>query len=163
MAGYLIMGVMAALFLTVSTIISRKFAGEGVDGFVAGGRNMPFGLITASAMVSWIWAITIMGSAEQGMVLGVSGGFSYAFGSMLPFFVFIPLVMQIRKKMPKCTTFVEFIRVRYGEKLSVLFMFFALLLTLYILLSQGMGLGVVFNTIYGIPFKIAAAVPIIIV
>ncbi len=42
-------------------------------------------------------------------------------------------------------------------------MAFAFLLTLYILLSQGMGLGVVFHTIYGIPYKFAAAVPIIIV
>ncbi len=163
MTGYIIMAVLAVVFLTISTIISKKFAGEGVDGFVAGGRRMPFGLITSSVMVSWIWAITIMGSAEQGMVLGISGGLDYAIGSMLPFFVFIPLVMALRKKMPKCTTFVEFIKVRYGETLSIIFMVFAFALTLYILLSQGIGLGVVFNTIYGMPFWIASAVPIIIV
>ncbi len=108
MTGYLIMAILAVVFLSISTVISRKFAGEGVDGFVAGGRRMPFGLVTSSVMVSWIWAITIMGSAEQGMVLGISGGLGYAVGSMLPFFIFIPLVMALRKKMPKCTTFVEF-------------------------------------------------------
>lgn len=163
MTGYLIMGILAAVFIAMSVAISRKFAGEGVDGFVAGGRRMPFGLITSSVMVSWIWCMTIMGAAEQGMNLGVSGGLNYAIGSMLPFFVFIPLVMALRKKMPKCTTFVEFIKVRYGEKLSILFMIFAFLLTMYILLSQGMGIGNVFNTVYGMPYKIAAAIPILIV
>lgn len=161
--GFLIMAVLAVVFLSISTVIANRFSGEGVDDFVAGGRRIPFGLVTASVMVSWIWAITVIGSSEQGMVLGISGGLNYAWGSMLPFFVFIPLVMALRKKMPKCTTFVEFIKVRYNETLSIIFIAFAFFLTLYILLSQGMGLGVVFNTIYGIPFKAAAAIPIIIV
>lgn len=163
LTGFVIMAVLAVVFLSISTVIANRFAGEGVDDFLVGGRRIPVGLVTASVMVSWIWAITIMGSSEQGMVLGISGGLNYAWGSMLPFFVFIPLVMAIRKKMPRCTTFVEFIRVRYNETLSLIFIVFALLLTLYILLSQGMGLGVVFNTIYGMPFKIAASVPILIV
>lgn len=163
MTGYIIMAVLAVVFLTISTVIANKFSGEGVDDFVAGGRRLPIGLVTSSVMVSWVWAMTIMGSAEQGMTLGISGGINYAWGSMLPFFIFIPLVMCIRKKMPKCTTFVEFIRVRYGETLSLIFVLFAFLLTLYILLSQGIGLGVVFHTIFGMPYKIAAAIPILIV
>lgn len=163
MTGYIIMAVLAVVFLSISTIIGNKYSGDGVDDFVAGGRQIPFGLVTSSVMVSWIWAITIIGSSEQGMVLGISGGLNYAIGSMLPFFIFIPLVMTLRKKMPKCTTFVEFIRIRYGEKLAFTFIIFALFLTFYILLSQGMGLGVVFSTIYGMPYKVAAAIPIIIV
>ncbi|MCD8218217.1 MAG: hypothetical protein LUD01_09290 [Clostridiales bacterium] len=161
--GFIIMIVLAVVFLSISTVIAKRFSGEGVDDFVAGGRRIPFGLVTASVMVSWVWAITVIGSSEQGMVLGISGGLNYAWGSMLPFFVFIPLVMTIRKKMPRCTTFVEFIKIRYNETLSIIFIVFAFFLTLYILLSQGMGLGVVFNTIYGMPYKLAASIPIIIV
>ena len=161
--GYIVMAVLAVVFLGISSIIASKFSGEGVDDFVAGGRKVPFGLVTSSVMVSWLWAITVIGSSEQGMVLGISGGINYAVGSMLPFFIFIPLVMTLRKKMPKCTTFVEFIKVRYGDGLSKVFIVFALLLTLYILLSQGMGVGVVFHTIFGVPYKVAAAVPILIV
>lgn len=163
MTGYIIMAVLAVVFLSISTLIANKFSGAGVDEFVAAGRRMPFGMVTASVMVSWIWCMTIMGASEQGMVLGISGGISYAWGSMLPFFILIPLVLTIRKKMPKCTTFVEYIKVRFGEGLSLIFIVFAFLLTLYILLSQGMGLGIVFNTIFGMPYKAAAAIPIIIV
>lgn len=161
--GYIVMAVLAIVFLSISSIIANKFSGEGVDDFVAGGRKVPFGLVTSSVMVSWLWAITVIGSSEQGMVLGISGGLNYAVGSMLPFFIFIPLVLTLRKKMPKCTTFVEFIKVRYSAGLSRIFIIFALLLTLYILLSQGMGVGVVFHTIFGVPYKVAAAVPILIV
>lgn len=83
MTGYIIMAVLAVVFLTISTVIANKFSGEGVDDFVAGGRRLPIGLVTSSVMVSWVWAMTIMGSAEQGMTLGISGGVNYAWGSML--------------------------------------------------------------------------------
>ena len=153
----------AIIFFAVSTLVSRKYADDGVDDFVAAGRSVPFGLITASVMVSWVWTITIIGSAEAGFNYGVSGGINYAWGAAVPFFVFIPLVMTLRKKMPKCTTFVEFIKVRYGEGVSQLFMIFALGLTFYILLSQGVGMGVVFHALFNMPYKFAAAIPILII
>ena len=60
-------------------------------------------------MVSWVWTTTLMGSAEAGMNFGISGGLNYAWGNAVPFFILIPMVMHLRKKMPKCTTFTEFI------------------------------------------------------
>lgn len=163
MTGYIIMAVFAVIFLSVSTIIDKKYSGEGVDEFVAAGRRVPFGLVTASVMVSWIWTITLIGSAETGYTYGVSGGINYAWGAAVPFFVFIPLVLTLRKKMPKCTTFVEFIKVRYGEGVSRIFMMFALALTFYILLSQGIGMGVVFSALFNMPYKAAAAIPVAII
>lgn len=163
MTGYIIIVVFGVLFLSVSSLIAKKFSTDGVDDFVAAGRKIPFGLVTASVMVSWIWTITIVGSAEAGYNFGVSGGVNYAWGAAVPFFVFIPLVMAIRKKMPKCTTFVEFIKIRYGEKLSTVFIAFALALTFYILMSQGIGMGVVFSALFGMEYKFAAAIPILII
>lgn len=163
MIGYVIMAVFAVVFLSVSAIVDKKYQGEGVDEFVAAGRKVPFGLVTASVMVSWIWTITVIGSAETGYTFGVSGGINYAWGAAVPFFVFIPLVITLRKKMPGCTTFVEFIKIRYGEGTSRIFMTFALALTLYILLSQGIGMGVVFSTLFNMPYKAAAAIPVVII
>lgn len=163
MIGYLIIAIFAIVFLTVSTLVSRKYSGGGVDEFVAAGRNIPFGLVTASVMVSWIWTITIIGSGETGYTYGVSGGINYALGAAVPFFIFIPLVLVLRKKMPKCTTFIEFIKERYGETASKIFIAFALGLTFYILLSQGAGMGVVFSALFHMPYKFAAAIPILII
>lgn len=64
--GYIVMAVLAIVFLSISSIIANKFSGEGVDDFVAGGRKVPFGLVTSSVMVSWLWAITVIGSSEIG-------------------------------------------------------------------------------------------------
>lgn len=163
MTGYIIMAVFAVICLSVSTLVARKYSGGGVDEFVAAGRKVPFGLVTASVMVSWVWTITIIGSAEAGFNYGISGGINYAWGAAIPFFVFIPLVMTLRKKMPKCTTFVEFIKARYGSGVSQMFIVFALALTFYILLSQGVGMGVVFSTLFGMPYKFAAAIPLLII
>lgn len=163
MTGYVIIAAFAIVFLSVSTLVAKKYSGGGVDDFVAAGRRVPFGLVTASVMVSWIWTITIIGSAEAGFNYGVSGGFNYAWGAAVPFFVFIPLVLTLRRKMPKCTTFVEFIKARYGAGISQLFIIFALALTFYILLSQGVGMGVVFSTLFDMPYKFAAAIPLLII
>ena len=76
--GYIILVVFAILFIGISFIVSKKFPIEGVDDFVAAGRGIPAALISASVMVSWVWATTLMASAEAGMSYGISGGVSYA-------------------------------------------------------------------------------------
>lgn len=163
MTGYIIMAAFAIICLGTSSLVARKYSGDSVDEFVSGGRSIPFGLITASVMVSWVWTITIIGSGETGYTYGISGGINYAWGAAIPFFVFIPLVLVLKKKMPKCTTFIEFIKMRYGKRMSQVFIVFALALTFYILLSQGVGMGVVFSSLFGMPYKLAAAIPIIII
>ena len=163
MTGYIIMAVFAFICLGTSSLVARKYSNDSVDEFVSGGRNIPFGLITASVMVSWVWTITIIGNGETGYNYGISGGLNYAWGAAVPFFIFIPLVLILKKKMPKCTTFIEFIKMRYGTRMSQVFIVFALALTFYILLSQGVGMGVVFSSLFRMPYKVAAAIPIIII
>lgn len=61
--GYLILVVFAFVFIGISSLVSKKFPVEGVDDFVAAGRGIPFGIIAASVMISWVWTTTIMGAA----------------------------------------------------------------------------------------------------
>ena len=46
MTGYIMIIAFAIIFFAVSTLVSRKYADDGVDDFVAAGRSVPFGLIT---------------------------------------------------------------------------------------------------------------------
>ena len=161
--GYLILGIFAFIFIGISVIVSKKFPAEGVDDFIAAGRGIPSALIAASVMVSWVWTTTLMGSAEAGMNFGISGGLNYAWGNAVPFFILIPLVMHLRKKMPKCTTFTEFIEQRYNRTTSKLFFLFGVGVIIYVLVAQAVGIGIVFNSMFGIPYEIGAAVPIAIV
>lgn len=161
--GYVILAVFAVIFIGISFVVSKKFPIEGVDDFVAAGRGIPSSLVAASVMVSWVWTTTIMGAAEAGMSFGISGGISYAWGNSVPFFILIPLVLHLRKKMPKCTTFTEFIEQRYGRSVSQLFFIFGMGVIIYVLIAQCVGIGTVFNSMFGVPYEIGAAVPIAIV
>lgn len=161
--GYLILFGFAAMFIGVSYVVSSKFPIEGVDDFVVAGRTIPYALIAASVMVSWVWTTTIMGAAEAGMWFGVSGGINYSWGACVPFFIFIPLVIHLRKKMPKATTFTEFVEQRYGRTASNIFFVFGVGVILYVFTEQGVGIGIAFNHIFGIPYQIAALIPVLIV
>ena len=161
--GYVILAIFAVIFIGISIFVSKKFPIEGVDDFVAAGRGIPSSLVAASVMVSWVWTTTIMGSAEAGMSFGISGGLNYAWGNSIPFFVLIPLVLHLRKKMPKCTTFTEFITQRYGAGVSKLFFIFGIGVIVYVLISQGVGIGILFNSMFGIPYEVGAVIPLAIV
>jgi len=161
--GYIIIVVFAVIFISISFFVSKKFPLEGVDDFVSAGRSIPFALIAASVMVSWVWTTTIMGAAEAGTWYGISGGLNYSWGACVPFFIFIPMVIHLRRIMPKTTTFTEFVKMRYGPKVSGLFFVFGVGVTLYVFMEQGVGLGIAFNTIFGIPYAVGALVPLLIV
>jgi Na+/proline symporter len=161
--GYLILAVFAIVFISISVLVSKRFPMEGVDDFVAAGRSIPYALIAASVMVSWVWTTTIMGAAEAGTWYGISGGINYSFGACIPFFIFIPLVVALRRKMPKCTTFTEFVQERYGKKVSAVFFIFGIGIVLYVFTEQGVGIGIAFNTIFGIPYQLGAFIPVAIV
>lgn len=158
--GYLILSCFAVIFIGISYFVSKRFPIEGVDDFVAAGRSIPYALVAASVMVSWVWTTTIMGAAEAGTIYGVSGGFSYAWGNSIPFFVFIPLVMHLRKKMPKCTTFTEFVEQRYGSGVSKIFFGFGIAVIIYVFIAQGVGIGIAFNSMFGIPYEVAATLAV---
>lgn len=161
--GYIIMALFAFIFIGISFIVSKKFPLEGVDDFVSAGRKVPYALIAASVMVSWVWTTTIMGAAEAGTWYGLSGGFNYSWGACVPFFIFIPLVIHLRRIMPQTTTFTEFVKVRYGPKVSAIFLCFGLGVILYVFTEQGVGIGIVFNTVFDIPYKVGAVIPVLIV
>ena len=65
--------------------------------------------------------------------------------------------------MPKCTTFTEFIEQRYNRTTSKVFFLFGVGVIIYVLVAQAVGIGIVFNSMFGIPYEIGAAVPIAIV
>lgn len=154
MTGYMVLAVFAFVFISLAYFVSKKFPSEGVDDFVVAGRSMPFGIIAASVTVSWIWTTSLMGAAESGFWYGIGGGVAYALGSFVPFFVFIPLILRLRRIMPRCTTFVEFVEQRYDATLQKVFLLFAIGVALYISFEQMMGIGYAISQAFDIPYKV---------
>lgn len=152
--GYVFFALLAALFLGITGYSYRRFKVQSVDELVAGGRRTSLGIISASIAASWVWTLTIFGASEAGLWFGMSGGFHYAWGAVIPFLVFMPIALRLRRIMPKVTTFTEFIYERYGPATHLLFFVAGVGVALYVFTQQMLGAGVLFSTIFGIPFRV---------
>ncbi|MDT8858901.1 Na(+)/glucose symporter [Alkalihalobacillus sp. MEB130] len=156
--GYLILVLFTVILIGIALRIHKKNALGNVDELLTAGRRVPFGFVAASVFVAWVWTGTIMASAEAGVWFGVSGGFNYGWGAIVPFLVFIPIALRLRKIMPKTTTFIEFVRERYGTKLANVFFVFGVALVLYVCVMQAVGIAYSFEYAFGINYKFIAFV-----
>lgn len=140
------------IFLTIAILVSRRAPQGDVDDFVVAGRRLPFGVISASVMVSWLWTTSLLGAAEAGYLFGVGGGFAFALGSAIPFFIFIPIALRLRRIMPEGTTFLEFIKQRYGRTVHHLLLGMTLVMALYICTEQIIGVAYAVSGTYDISY-----------
>ncbi|WP_217586097.1 sodium:solute symporter family transporter [Lentibacillus saliphilus] len=163
MEGYLLLGVFGLFFIMLAIITTKLFNINDADEFIVAGRKLPFGLIAASVMVSWIWTTSLLGSAEAGMWYGIGGGMAFAVGSFVPFFFFLPIVLRIRKLMPNGVTFTSFISGRYGKKLQLVFLFFVILLALYVSTEQLIGIGYAISLPFDIPYTAVVIISAVII
>lgn len=144
------------LFIAVALVVARRSKVDDVDDFLLAGRRLPFGIVAASVMVSWLWTTSLLGAAEAGYLFGVGGGFAFAIGSAVPFFVFIPLALRLRRIMPAGTTYLEFVRLRYGSVMHRLLLGLTILLCLYICVEQVIGIAYAVSLPYDVPYAAVA-------
>lgn len=152
MGGFLLLGIFGIFFIGLALITTKYFAMDDVDEFIVAGRRLPFGLIAASVMVSWIWTTSLLGAAEAGMWFGAGGGLAFAVGSFIPFLIFLPIVLRLRKIMPKTITFTTFIQERYGKTVQLIMLVFVILLALYITVEQLIGIGYSISLVFDISY-----------
>jgi Na+/proline symporter len=163
MIGYGIIAVFGLLFYFISSQAAKRFYVDSVEDFTVAGRSLPFGYLAASILVAWTWTTTIMGAAEAGMWYGISGGLAYSFGAAMPFFIFIPLMLRLKKIMPQAVTFTEFIGERFGSWAKDIYFVFGILVVAYVLIEQAVGVAIAFNNIFGVSFRVTAFALVMIV
>src|SRR5690625_735127 len=152
MGGFILLGIFGVFFIGLALITTKYFAMDDVDEFIVAGRRLPFGLIAASVMVSWIWTTSLLGAAEAGMWFGAGGGLAFAVGSFIPFLIFLPIVLRLRGIMPKTITFTTFIQERYGKAVQLIMLVFVILLALYITVEQLIGIGYSISLVFDISY-----------
>lgn len=153
--GYVFFTVLGMLIFGVAYVGFRQFRVQTVDDLVTAGRRSGMGLIAASVTASWVWTTTILGSSEAGMLFGITGGFHYAWGAVVPFVIFIPVALRLRRIMPRATTFTQFIRARYGRTTHTVFILFGAGVAFYVYTEQLIGAGILFRTTFGVPYEVA--------
>ena len=95
--GYAVLALYVILLGTIGFLIAKKFPsnGKNTDEFILAGRNVGFGLLAPSVFVSWIWVTTLVGSAEAGVIYGISGGWAYSLGAIIAFGILIVIRTKI--------------------------------------------------------------------
>src|SRR5699024_6523632 len=106
--------------------------------------------------VAWVWSGSLMGAGEAGIWYGISGGMNYAWGAAVPFLIFIPIALRLRRLMPRSTTYIEFIRERFGTNLANIFLIFGICLILYVAVMQAVGIAYAFEYTFQLNFKVTA-------
>ncbi|KAI8894657.1 urea transporter [Globomyces pollinis-pini] len=131
--GYVVVlgfGLLFAVLITLLTSAESRYLGEQVESaenFTSGNRSIKTGLTAAAIVSAWTWAATLLQSSTVAYRYGVSGPFWYAAGATIQVLLFAILAIQIKCKAPNAHTFLEIIRIRYGNGTHLVFLFFGLL------------------------------------
>ena len=159
--GIVIIAVFGALWVSVGLRVARKM--KGTDDYLVGGRNVGVALGSATILATWVTGNTILAAPESGYTFGVLGVLGYAVGGGLAVLAFAPLARRLRKLLPAGRTVGDFFRLRYGRKNYGLFLAMLIIWDLGWLLTQGMGAGIILESVFGIDFHVGVIVTVAIV
>ena len=115
------------------------------------GRNVGFALGTATAMATWVTSNTIMLAPKFALQMGVWGMLAYATASF-GLFLFAPMAFRIRKLLPNGYTSGDFVRLRYGKAVWIVFLGISIIYSMAWLVSMGMAGGIVLKALSGIDY-----------
>lgn len=116
-----------------------------------------------SIAASWIWAPALFISSQKAFEQGLPGAFWFIFPNLLALLVFAPLGLRVRRVLPKGYTLPQYIRMRHGRGVHVLYLiqFFGLQLCSFAV--QILAGSTLIKTMSGLPFSVVAACLVLIV
>jgi len=95
--------------------------------FNTAGRKTGVGITAAVIVSQWTWAATLLQSSNVAWKYGISGPYWYASGATIQILLFSMLAIELKRKAPNAHTFLEIIKVRWGQDAHLVFMMFAFL------------------------------------
>lgn len=122
------------------------------DDYLVAGRNVGVALGSATILATWVTGNTILAAPESSYRFGVLGVLGYALGGGIAVLAFAPLAHRIRRALPFGRTVGDFFRLRFDQKNYRLFLVLLIVWDLGWLLTQGMGAGILLESVFGIDF-----------
>lgn len=153
--GWILMAILSLLWIGLGLYWGRK--AKNAEGFMLAGRNVGLAFGTATAMATWVTSNTTMLAPQFALELGIWGMIAYATASC-GLFLFAPLAKRIRQLMPAGYTSGDFIRLRYGKPVWILFLIISIFYGFTWLISMGMAGGILMYAIAGIKYEIGMSV-----
>ncbi|MEB3321957.1 MAG: urea transporter [Synechococcaceae cyanobacterium] len=150
--AWLLLIAFSVLWIALGIWCGRKGSGD-ADDYLLAGRNIGLALSTATLMASWVTGNTTLAAPEVGYTLGLWGMFGYALAG-LGLLLFAPLAIRIKRLMPHARTSGDFIRLRYGRLVWAVFLLITLVYTAGFLITQGMGAGLLLQSLSGFDYRV---------
>ena len=136
--------------------------GNTSEEFATAGRNLGMGLVAADIVSQWTWAATLLMSSNMCWRVGISGSYWYAAGASVQIMLFAILATQVKRRAPNMRTFMELVRVRWGNAAHITFICFALTTNVIVSAMLILGGAATLNALTGMPTNAAAfIIPIV--
>ncbi|MCB9798827.1 hypothetical protein H6758_03830 [Candidatus Nomurabacteria bacterium] len=154
--GLVLLALFAAAMICLVYFLTRKKL-QTNEAFLVADRNVSWLRGAFSIAVSWIWAPAIFICSMQAYTQGIAGAFWFIAPNILCFFVFTPLAIRLRRKMPDGYTLPQYILQRFGGDKKIhlwyLVIFFGYQLSAIVINS--LAGGTLLHILTGINFHIA--------
>ncbi|KAF2789243.1 Na+/solute symporter [Melanomma pulvis-pyrius CBS 109.77] len=119
--------------------------------FNTASRSVKPGLIASGIVSAWTWAATLLQSSTVAYTYGVAGPFWYAAGATVQILMFSILACKVKQNAPRCHTFLEIIKARYGAVAHLVFMLFAFVTNILVGSQLLLGGSAVVTSLTGMP------------
>jgi Na+/proline symporter len=156
MGGIITLAAYAAIMILLTVLATRK--PRDVLEFHVADRNIGAVLSALSIAITWVWAPSLLVSAERAYLQGIVGLFWFLAPNVLCLIIFIPFAKKMRKEMPRGITLSGFMGERYGPGARRAYLF---QLSALSILSTGVNLlagAAVLKTITGLPFPLLTVI-----
>lgn len=152
---------LGVLFIAVGYYLSRSV--RTADQFILGTGRLGVAFGSASILAFWITGNTTLAAPEAAYTMGVLGALGYGFLGGVAVMLFAPIARRIHEVIPHGRTVGDFYAARFGNRNYFVFLFFLLIYVFGILVTQGIGGGVILEQVFGIPYLLAVVLSFVIV
>lgn len=153
--------VLGAIFIISSWYISRKVSTA--DEYISGNGKLGVAFGTTSLLAFWVTGNTIMAAPEAAYGMGVIGAIAYSFLGGVAVVAFSPLGKRIHEVIPNGKTVGDFYKNRFDLKNYYFFLVMVLIYIFGLLMTQGIGGGLLLEQVFDIPYELAVGLTFLIV
>ncbi|KAF1940919.1 solute symporter family transporter [Clathrospora elynae] len=156
-AGYgVVVGIgffFAFVMMGISYLQNRytRYSTQSSEEFNTASRSVKPGLIASGIVSAWTWAATLLQSSTVAYTYGVAGPFWYAAGATVQILMFSILACKVKQNAPRCHTYLEIIKARYGTVAHFVFMVFAFVTNILVGSQLLLGGSAVVTSLTGMP------------
>jgi Na+/proline symporter len=152
---------LGAVFVVVGYYLSR--AVRTADQFILGTGRLGVAFGSASLLAFWITGNTILAAPEAAYTMGILGAIGYAVLGGVAVALFAPIARRIHEVIPHGRTVGDFYAARFGGLNYYVFLVFLLLYVFGVLITQGIGGGIILEQVFGVPYVAAVILSFLIV